>query len=345
MQSRSLEDHYLCTDIDAMEQIALQVPLSHIIRPQWDIKVMKQLGFTQITYDESIWKRVWSEEERLNYASIPMFMVTGCKGKRSEYEGVVLYQADYSRVQEKASKTYDDRKERINKYWGKRSMSFMEQRRQELHSSIADRWLLEIQRLLPEKKAAKILDVGCGSGFFSILLAMKGYSVTGADLSPEMIENAKNLAREEGASCRFHVMDAEKLNFADATFDVVISRNLTWTLPNAEKAYQEWRRVLKKDGILLNFDANYGAVDFSDYSQLPEEHAHRKMGDDLLRECEEIKRQLPISSMQRPGWDLKTLEKIGFRNLYTDMEIGKRIYIETDEFYNPTPIFLIKAQR
>ena len=56
VQSRSLEDHYLCTDIDAMEQIALQVPLSHIIRPQWDIKVMKQLGFTQITYDESIWK-------------------------------------------------------------------------------------------------------------------------------------------------------------------------------------------------------------------------------------------------------------------------------------------------
>lgn len=345
VQSRSLEDHYLCTDIDAMEQIALQVPLSHIIRPQWDIKVMKQLGFTQITYDESIWKRVWSEEERLNYASTPMFMVTGCKGKRSEYEGVILYQADYSRVQEKASKTYDERKERINKYWGKRSMSFMEQRRQELHSSIADRWLLEIQRLLPEKKAGKILDVGCGSGFFPILLAMKGYSVTGVDLSPEMIENAKNLAREEGASCRFHVMDAEKLDFADATFDVVISRNLTWTLPNAEKAYQEWRRVLKQGGILLNFDANYGAVDFSDYSQLPEEHAHRKMGDDLLRECEEIKRQLPISSMQRPGWDLKTLEKIGFRNLYTDMEIGKRIYIETDEFYNPTPIFLIKAQR
>ena len=173
---------------------------------------------------------------------------------------------------------------------------------------------------------------------------MKGYSVTGVDLSPEMIENAKNLAREEGASCRFHVMDAEKLNFADATFDVVISRNLTWTLPNAEKAYQEWRRVLKKDGILLNFDANYGAVDFSDYSQLPEEHAHRKMGDDLLRECEEIKRQLPISSYVRPAWDLETLGKTGFSKFAVDLGIGKQIYVEKDEFYNPTPIFMIRAR-
>ena len=44
-----------------------------------------------------------------------------------------------------------------------------------------------------------------------------------------MIENAIQLAEEENADCRFQVMDAEKPIFADETFDVVISRNLTWT--------------------------------------------------------------------------------------------------------------------
>ena len=44
----------------------------------------------------------------------------------------------------------------------------------------------------------------------------------------------------------FLVMDAEKLEFEDASFDMVISRNLTWTLPHAEEAYQEWKRVLIK---------------------------------------------------------------------------------------------------
>ena len=90
-------------------------------------------------------------------------------------------------------------------------------------------------------------------------------------------------------------MDAEKPIFADETFDVVISRNLTWTLPNAEHAYSEWMRVLKTGGILLNFDANYGKDDASDTKDLPEQHAHFKVGNEMLEECERIKAQLPIS--------------------------------------------------
>ena len=52
-------------------------------------------------------------------------------------------------------------------------------------------------------------------------------------------------------------MDAENPEYDDDTFDFVISRNLTWTLPDAQKAYKEWMRVLKKGGRLLNFDANW----------------------------------------------------------------------------------------
>lgn len=40
-------------------------------------------------------------------------------------------------------------------------------------------------------------------------------------------------------------MDAENPEHDDDTFDFVISRNLTWTLPDAQKAYKEWMRVLK----------------------------------------------------------------------------------------------------
>ena len=47
-------------------------------------------------------------------------------------------------------------------------------------------------------------------------------------------------------SCRFEVMDAENPDFADETFDVIVSRNLTWTLPDAAGAYKEWIRVSEK---------------------------------------------------------------------------------------------------
>ncbi len=270
---------------------------------------------------------------------------------RAEYDGVILFQTGSLQVLEggpmiaygRISRNEDNRKERITGYWSKRSSSFQTQRRAELHSSMAKRWLSEIEKNLPEGKRLNILDVGCGSGFFTILLAKQGHQVTGTDLTPDMVQKSTELAREEQAECSFQIMDAENLDFADETFDVVISRNLTWTLPDAKRAYSEWKRVLKPGGVLLNFDANYGASDFSDTSHLPENHTHNQVGMDLMRECEEIKRQLPISSYIRPAWDVETLGNLGFEQLSIDLGLSRRIYLEKDEFYNPTPMFYLCA--
>ena len=141
------------------------------------------------------------------------------------------------------------------------------------------------------------------------------------------------------------VMDAEAPDFLDEEFDVIVSRNLTWTLPDAEHAYQEWFRVLKPGGVMINLDANYGAADFADTADLPENHAHHQIQDELMQECEDIKRQLPISSFLRPAWDLETLSRIGVEEFSFDLGISKRIYTEKDEFYNPTPMFLIFAKK
>nr|WP_296008069.1 M14 family metallopeptidase [uncultured Blautia sp.] len=271
---------------------------------------------------------------------------------KAEYGGVILYQTGSLQVQEsgsviaygRISRESDSRKERIAGYWSKRSDSFQAQRRAELHSSMADRWLLEIQKYLPKRKL-KILDVGCGSGFFTILLGKQGHEVLGTDLTPDMITKSRELAKEEGIDCRFEIMDAENLDFPDETFDVVISRNLTWTLPDAGHAYEEWCRVMKKGGILLNFDANYGSSNFADTSHLPENHTHNKLGMDMMQECEEIKKQLPISSYIRPAWDVETLGNLGILELSLDLGVGKRIYIEKDDFYNPVPIFTLCGKK
>lgn len=271
---------------------------------------------------------------------------------KAEYGGVILYQTGSLQVQEsgsviaygRISRESDSRKERIAGYWSKRSDSFQAQRRAELHSSMADRWLLEIQKYLPKRKL-KILDVGCGSGFFTILLGKQGHEVLGTDLTPDMIKKSRELAKEEGIDCKFEIMDAENLDFPDETFDVVISRNLTWTLPDAGHAYEEWCRVLKKGGILLNFDANYGSSNFADTSHLPENHTHNQVGMDMMQECEEIKKQLPISSYIRPAWDVETLGNLGILELSLDLGVGKRIYIEKDEFYNPVPIFTLCGKK
>lgn len=269
----------------------------------------------------------------------------------AEYDGVILYQTGTLQVlgdgpmiaYGKIVNPYDERKERIVSYWEKRSGDFLEHKRAELHSPMSERWLYEIKKQLSQDKNLRILDVGCGAGFFSVLLAKEGYQVTGVDLTPDMVENARTLAAEEKTDCEFLVMDAENLRFADESFDVVISRNLTWTLPDVKSAYREWVRVLKKGGILLNFDANYGLSDFTDLCELPDNHAHQEIGDDMMRECEEIKRQLPISSYSRPAWDLETLGAMKLQEFSVDLGISSRIYVEKDEFYNPTPMFMLRT--
>ncbi|GEM_PF-11148 len=269
----------------------------------------------------------------------------------AEYDGVILYQTGTLQVlgdgpmiaYGKIVNPYDERKERIVSYWEKRSGDFLEHKRAELHSPMSERWLYEIKNQLPQDRNLRVLDVGCGAGFFSVLLAKEGYQVTGVDLTPDMVENARTLAEEEKTDCEFFVMDAENLRFADESFDVVISRNLTWTLPDVKSAYREWVRVLKKGGILLNFDANYGLSDFTDLCELPDNHAHQEIGDDMMRECEEIKRQLPISSYSRPAWDLETLGAMKLQEFSVDLGISSRIYVEKDEFYNPTPMFMLRT--
>lgn len=271
----------------------------------------------------------------------------------AEFGGVILYQTGSLQVMGdspmiaygKVVNPYDERKERIVHYWEKRSSDFLTHKREELHSAMAERWMKEIRAQLPAGGRLRILDVGCGAGFFSVLLAKEGHRVTGVDLTPDMIENAKILAAEENADCEFIVMDAENVDFPDGTFDVVISRNLTWTLPHVRRAYRDWVRVLKKGGVLLNFDANYGLSDFTDVSSLPENHAHQTIGDDMMRECEEIKRQLPISSYSRPAWDLEALGVMKLQEFAVDLGISSRIYLEKDAFYNPTPMFMIRTRK
>ena len=148
---------------------------------------------------------------------------------------------------------------RVQRYWTQRSHDFGTVRRNELEDEMGRKWFQELEKHLPENGKLKVLDVGTGTGFFAVLLAQAGYRVEGVDLTPAMLEEARALAAQRGMDITFREMDAQALDYEDGCFDAVISRNLTWTLPDPERAYGQWFRVLKPGGVLLNFDADYAA--------------------------------------------------------------------------------------
>ena len=234
-----------------------------------------------------------------------------------------------------------DTKNYIENYWTKRADAFAALRRQELHSEKYSQWQREIVQHLPPAKQLRILDVGCGAGFFSVLLANEGHRVTGIDLTPAMIAQAETLAAAEGCSCTFQTADAEHTAFSDGSFDVVIARNLMWNLPHPETAYAEWLRVLAPKGILLNYDAEY--VKDHHRQKLPALNAHADVSAELLNECHNIYHMLEISLFERPRWDLEILKALGSCSCSVDQSVGDRIYAEQDIFYIPVPMFCIKA--
>lgn len=96
----------------------------------------------------------------------------------------------------------------------------------------------------------RVLDVACGTGVVSVTAACLGARVTGLDLTPELLERARENARIAGVEIEFHEGDVEKLPFANAAFDVVLSQFGHIFAPRPETAIAEMLRVLKSGGTI-----------------------------------------------------------------------------------------------
>lgn len=116
-----------------------------------------------------------------------------------------------------------------------------------------DQHILGVARLrkkLLSKATGKILEVACGTGQNFEMFATNN-EITAVDLSPKMLEVARENAARLNLNVKLAVMDAEKLEFPDGSFDTVVSTLSTCTFPNPVKALQEMKRVCRPNGLIL----------------------------------------------------------------------------------------------
>lgn len=243
----------------------------------------------------------------------------------------------------------------IEKYWTKRADSYSEIVVHELSNSNEANWMDVIRQEIPKDTGLKILDIGTGPGFFATALAKRGHFVTAVDYTQAMLDKARENAGRYASSISFLRMDAHKLSLPDNSFDVIVSRNLTWNLERPADAYRDWFRVLKKGGILLNFDAGWYNYLFDEEKNIEYRRDRQAAAENEVFDfesyedsavMEEISRRLVLSRCKRPQADILMLRSAGFSKVSADTEVWKRTWDEVEKInFASTPMFMLRAQK
>jgi ubiquinone/menaquinone biosynthesis C-methylase UbiE len=100
------------------------------------------------------------------------------------------------------------------------------------------------------KPGMKVLDVACGTGNQSIPAARTGAQVTGLDIAPNLLEQARQRAASENLKIEFTEGDAENLPYPAAQFDVVLSMFGAMFAPRPEVVAAELKRVCRPGGLI-----------------------------------------------------------------------------------------------
>ena len=199
-------------------------------------------------------------------------------------------------------------------------------------------WLKFLKQIVPEG-TKNVLDVGCGTGFLTLLFAEMGYHVKGVDLSEGMQAEAIRKVKEGGfgSLVKFAIGDAENLEGEESdTYDLVINRHLLWTLPHPYEAVDEWLRVTKPGGCVIVIDGDWG-LSRSQWEE--QEEASEKKEEDDSDYSEELKEKLPLYNgehrpwefIDREGYEIDVVEVTGpdtleRRKYADDAWIGKTDY-------------------
>lgn len=130
------------------------------------------------------------------------------------------------------------------------------------YNSIADRWEIEINKKETEKrikvifdelldgidlKNKKVLDAGCGLGFFSKKMYQRGALVTGIDIGEKLVK----ITRKKVPAGEFRVGNVLNIPFGDGKFDIVLCTEVIEHTKNPKKAISELFRVTKKGGLII----------------------------------------------------------------------------------------------
>jgi 2-polyprenyl-3-methyl-5-hydroxy-6-metoxy-1,4-benzoquinol methylase len=188
-------------------------------------------------------------------------------------------------------------------------------------------------RLLGDIKGKRILDLGCGDGVLTYLLARGGAAAFGVDASLDGVRLADGCVRERSVKTRFHVSSCYDLPFGSDVFDGIICTDVIEHLREPARLLGEAARVLKKDGTFIlstNVRLTERPMDHMHVEEFFPE-AFKRMVQDKFR-VERFLLTHPVSYFELYHFQNKwTLKKPIFRILFNCIEMvsGRNVFFQS----------------
>ena len=160
-------------------------------------------------------------------------------------------------------------KELVRQHWDWRAADFDKEASHGLLNDTQSQAWHELMSRVAGGVTLDALDVGCGTGFLSLLLAKLGHRVTGIDVAGAMLAMARSKAAAYGLTVNFRYADAEAPDLPAGGFDLIIERHVLWTLSHPASALDSWRHLLRHDGRLVLIEGHWeGMKPRDEYTQI-----------------------------------------------------------------------------
>ncbi len=193
-------------------------------------------------------------------------------------------------------------------------------------------WMHYVETLLDyfDRPAQKVLDLCCGTGNLSELLAINGYEVVGVDRSAAMIAQAKRKAQENRSGVRYYVQDAAELELGE-TFDLIVSlfdslNNITEPARFAEAMRRAYRHLNPHGVFIFDLNTEYAFVrKLFDQTQLDERaplrYRWRSQYDKATRLC-----TVHMEFWVREGETERYFTEVHTQRAYSEQEVRTMLY-------------------
>jgi ubiquinone/menaquinone biosynthesis C-methylase UbiE len=250
---------------------------------------------------------------------------------------------------------HDDITEIIRRHWDRRAQTFDGQAGHGLVSDEQRRaWLDLLSRF--SGRSHQVLDVGCGTGFLALRFAELGHTVTGIDLSPQMIDRARSKAERAGLQIDFRVGDASALDCDDGIYDIAVARHVVWNLPDPERGVAEWLRVLRPRGRLILIEGKWADNEAVAPKRRERERLRESFKEAIVaismhtgihpkrllrRQYRRVERELPFSGGPSTDRLVDLLERLSVLNIEVELLMDPTLWGEQLEF----PRYLISGTR